>query len=113
MKYYAYVNNKHGCDYTIGCNRNLVKLKGNSLQEALAYLEQDMRPDGDGYYFADSIDELDEITVLEVRASCKVDTGSLVRKYKQVQQEHRAAEKRERERKEYERLAAKFSEAKQ
>jgi len=108
-KYFAYVENEGGCDYTIGCNRDLIELQGNSLAEAVEFLRQDICSDkSDGLYFTTSVNELDKITILEVIASVDVDIETIKKEYQQNEQKRKDVEDTESRRVEYERLKVEF-----
>lgn len=113
MKYYAYVANKNGCDYTIGCNRGLFKIEADSLEaardafrcELLSMLDDDF----EGLRsFCYDIGNLDKIVILEVAQTAMLDSDALRKEYQD--RESSVAQQRElaRKRREYEKLKAEF-----
>lgn len=116
MKYFAYMNNDGGCDYTIGCNRELVELPANSMREALELLRHELVEHGrasvdeERSYFTSDIGELREITVFEVSNSVQVDVGPIKAQHKERQRELEKERKQSERRAEYERLKQEFGE---
>lgn len=113
-KYSAYMQNRSGCDYTIGCNTTLVELEGTTMQEAREFLEREITSqdaESDRRYFTESAGELDEITIFEVTDVLRFDSASvdaLRERYKQEQQKRKTEREQSAKRAEYERLKMEF-----
>jgi hypothetical protein len=102
--FYANLNQKgEGCDYTIGCGYLLIKLRGNTYEEAFSDLKKRIRK----CYTGDR--ELEAVTILEVNKVTEIpDTYGIYTEIEQEKAGQRQAELNHKEKVEYERLKAKF-----
>lgn len=106
-KFVVFIKQKgEGCDYTIGCARNLLTIKANDIEEAEGKLSDIIKEEYRGET------ELSSCVIYEVANESKVDLKQIysdIKKEKELSKQKRQEEK---ERQEYERLVKKFGDFK-
>jgi hypothetical protein len=104
MKYKAYLRQGgEGCDYTIGCGQTVIDLEANSIPEAMVRLYEAVKETyhSDEYLLA-------KAEIFEVNRIENIDVKEIYRQIDEAKRLSQAKEKEEAERKEFERLNAKF-----
>lgn len=94
--FYAYLSGGGGCDYTLDCNKKLVRLKAQTWEEA------DKEASGLDCQF------VEEITILKVAEERKFDLCGHRRKQHEEESRHKAVAEEAKARQEYERLRKRF-----
>jgi len=97
----AYLSQEGGCDYTIGCGNLLIQLTGDTLPEAVCDLKEKIKEN----YTGDR--RLSSVSIIQ-GSSINVDVDSIYRQIESDKREQEEAETEASERKQYERLKAKF-----
>ena len=95
----AYLKQNGGCDYTIGCGKMVIHIKGKNIEEAMQNLKCKI---------LEEYDELTEAALFEVKTETCVPIKKWYRERDEHDQEEEAKEKLEAERVEYEKLKKKF-----
>jgi hypothetical protein len=104
-RFYAYLEQESGCDYTIACGKELIAIDGaNSPDEALAWIL-----DKYGYYFdSKSENPFSSVKILDVAFVESVDLKAIADRRSAARAVEEAAKKEAAERAEFERLKEKF-----
>lgn len=105
MKIYkAYLNqNNEGCDYTIGCGKTVIDIKASSMEEAKKKLAEKIVEEN-----SDDETLLQSAEIYEIEQVFRMDVISIYQEAKRLRDEERDRETSEKEKKEFERLKAKF-----
>jgi hypothetical protein len=103
MKYVAYLKQDgEGCDYTIGCGLEMVKLKSDNLESAESELIDMIRES----YTGDT--SLESAKIYEVSNEKSVDLRSVYKKISDEKESIKRKKLEDSEKNEYERLVKKF-----
>ncbi len=105
MKYKAYLKQDGGCDYTIGCGREVIDIDADSIKDAKEKLATIVFED-----YNHSETKLDEIELFEVNETWIIDVNEIYTKIKQQKELNRIRTQEEFDRAELMRLKRKFGE---
>ena len=104
MKYKAFIRQAgEGCDYTIACGKTVIDLEANSIPEAMVKLYQAVKED-----YSNDERRLESAEIFEVNRIENIDMKEIYRQIDDAERLGQAKEEEETERKEFERLKAKF-----
>lgn len=103
--YKAYLKQEGGCDYTIGCGFRVIDIAANSMDEAKKVLTQTIAED-----YSDEESKLDIAELYEVEQVFMIDAKAIYKQMEDREEAKRQQDEEERERKEFDRLKAKFGE---
>lgn len=98
----AYLQQKDGCDYTIGCGRKLIRLKSNTLAEATLEVK-------DYFYQINNREtNIDIVTIFEVITDNDMPVSQWKSKQEEYNKQQLIKEKEEKEYKKYLELKHKY-----
>ncbi len=97
--YIAILKQKGGCDYTIGCGVDIIKIKSKTIEQAEEEVFNILRG---GYTDIDGLD------IYEVSSKKIVDINKFYKEEDEKREEEKKTRKEKKEREEYERLIRKF-----
>ncbi|MFW6225939.1 MAG: hypothetical protein ACOC3V_03185 [bacterium] len=107
-KYISFIRQEgEGCDYTIGCGINLIKLKSTNMDDATQEMKEIIK---EQYNYSEAY--LEKCTIYEVTDSFKLNTKDVYSELKKEKEYEKKKQEEEKERKEYERLMKKFGDMK-
>lgn len=107
MKYYLYIDGDGGCDYTIACNKKLIRLEAKTREDAIQEAKDHLVGDEEGYY-GDEVIEGAKISLLQVTKIEKLPVDDWIKQRNSHLQELKAEVDLKKKRETYEKLKKEF-----
>lgn len=106
--YKAILRQEGGCDYSIGCGISIIDLTADTWNDAIDELKDYLKENHSRYVEV----RLENVTLLELTDSKEIDMERFYKEYDEEveaeKQKQKAIKKEKRDKREYERLKAKF-----
>lgn len=102
--YLAYIEQKHGCDYTIGCGKDLSKFEAEDMKEAVYHVENALCEWSESLFKT-----LKAVTVYETPSSMEINLTALRIRFADEQRIATEKANDEKDLQEFERLKKKFN----
>ena len=102
--YLAYIEQEHGCDYTIGCGKDLSKFEAEDMTEAIYHVEKAICE-----WSEEMFETLDTVTIYEAPNSIELNLTALRIRFADEQRIAKEKEDNEKDLREFERLKQKFN----
>ena len=103
MIYKAYLSQEGGCDYTIGCGKEVIEIEADNMDDAKKELERRIK---ENYY--DEF-EINEAILFEINEEFNMDIKEIYKNRENEIKEENRKKEQIKEKEEYERLKNKYN----